>query len=209
MRPLAVALFGLALCLTGATFDAASLYVPGVALIAIAAGATGWVALAASGAAIQREVGPHTVTEEEPYPLRVGVRSGALPPPGGELVEPLLGWPVPIAGRWSRRVRINVRFSRRGRRVLEPGRLVIRDPLRLFTRELVGGGHDEVLVLPRIEPVTAPGGGGVAGRVPRGGGGLRDPAAGRAPARRDRARPGRLVGDPRAARAGGGRPAAA
>ena len=163
MRPLAVALFGLALCLAAATFDTASLYVPGVALMAIAAGATAWVTLAASGAAIERRAGPHTVTEDEPYPLRIEVRAGALPPPGGELIEPLLGWPVPIAGRWSRRVRINVRFQRRGRRVLEPGRLVIRDPLRLFTRELLGTGGDEVLVLPRVEPVTAPGGGGAGG----------------------------------------------
>ena len=83
-----------------------------------------------------------------------------LPPPGGELLEPLLGWPVPIAGRWSRRLRINVRFSRRGRRVLEPELLVIRDPLRLYSRELRGEGGDEVLVLPRVEPVTAPGSGG-------------------------------------------------
>jgi uncharacterized protein (DUF58 family) len=171
MRPLAVALFGLALCLAGATFDTASLYVPGVALMAIAAGATAWVTLAASGAAIERRAGPHTVTEEEPYPLRIEVRSGTLPPPGGELIEPLLGWPVPIAGRWSRRVRINVRFSRRGRRVLEPGRLVIRDPLRLHVRELVGASGDEVLVLPRVEPVTAPGGGG-AGAGDRGGPGI-------------------------------------
>jgi uncharacterized protein (DUF58 family) len=171
MRPLAVALFGLALCLTAAMFDTGSLYVPGVALIAIAAGATAWVTLAATGAEITREGGPHTITEEEPYPLRIEVRSGALPPPGGELIEPLLGWPVPIAGRWSRRVRINVRFSRRGRRVLEPGRLVIRDPLRLFSRELVGTGGDEVLVLPRVEPVTAPGGGG-AGAGSRGGAGI-------------------------------------
>jgi uncharacterized protein (DUF58 family) len=171
MRPLAVAGLGLALCLVAATFDAASLYVPGVALIAIAAGSVAWVLLAASGAAIDRVVGPHTVIEEEPYPVRVEVRSGVLPPPGGELIEPLLGWPVPIAGRWSRRVRINVRFSRRGRRELEPGRLVTRDPLRTFSRELVGAGGDEVLVLPRIEPVTAPGGGG-AGAGAHGGSGL-------------------------------------
>ncbi|MEA2420670.1 MAG: hypothetical protein QOE60_2876 [Thermoleophilaceae bacterium] len=171
MRPLAVALLGLALCLTGATFDTASLYVPGVALIAIAAGAVAWVALAASGASIDRRTGPHTVTEEEPYPLRIEVRAGVLPPPGGELIEPLLGWPVPIAGRWSRRVRINVRFQRRGRRVLEPGRLVIRDPLRLVSRELVGTRTDEVLVLPRVEPLTAPGGGG-AGAGSHGGAGI-------------------------------------
>src|SRR5918994_5995343 len=99
------------------------------------------------------------------------MRSGMVPPPGGELIEPLLGWPVSIAGRWSRRVRINVRFSRRGRRVLEPGRLIIRDPLRLFSRELVGAGGDEVLVLPRVEPVTAPGGGG-AGAGEHGAGGI-------------------------------------
>ncbi len=171
MRPLAVALLGLALCLAAATFDTGSLYVPGVALIAIAGGAAVWVGLAASGAAIDRRTGPHSVVEEEPYPLRIEVRAGALPPPGGELIEPLLGWPVPIAGRWSRRVRINVRFQRRGRRVLEPGRLVIRDPLRLVSREILGSRTDEVLVLPRVEPVTAPGGGG-AGAGAHGGAGI-------------------------------------
>ena len=63
MRPLAVALFGLALCLAGATFDAASLYVPGVALIAIAGGATAWVALAASGAV---DRAPHRARTRSP-----------------------------------------------------------------------------------------------------------------------------------------------
>jgi uncharacterized protein (DUF58 family) len=126
------------------------------------------VLLAAQGATITRRAGPHTVVEEEAFPLRVEVHSGIAPPPGGELIEPLLGWPVPIAGRWSRRLRINVRFSRRGRRLLEPSLLVIRDPLRLFTRELAGEGGEEVLVLPRVEPVTAPGGGG-AGAGSQGG----------------------------------------
>jgi uncharacterized protein (DUF58 family) len=179
VRPLATALLGVALCLAGATFDSPSLYVPGVALLAIAVIGTGWVLLAASGATIVRRSGPHTVLEEEPYPLRIEVRSGVLPPPGGELIEPLLGWPVPIAGRWSRRVRINVRFTRRGRRILEPGRLVIRDPLRLLSRELVGAGDEEVLVLPRIEPVTAPGGGGGAGSGRHGGQGIDQGVLGR------------------------------
>jgi uncharacterized protein (DUF58 family) len=160
VRSLLTALFGVALCLAGATFDTPSLYVPGVALVLLAVGAVVWVTLAARGATVGRMPGPAKVVEEQPYPLRVEVRSGALPPPGGELLEPLLGWPVPIAGRWSRRLRINVRFSRRGRRVLEPELLVIRDPLRLYSREVRGSGRDEVLVLPRIEPVTAPGSGG-------------------------------------------------
>ena len=116
IRPIVTALLGLALCLAGATFDSASFYVPGVGLIVLAAGAIGWVALAAQGATISRRPGPHTVVEDDSYPLRVEMESGVLPPPGGELLEPLLGWPVPIAGRWSRRLRINVRFSRRGRR---------------------------------------------------------------------------------------------
>jgi uncharacterized protein (DUF58 family) len=91
------------------------------------------------------------------------VKSGLLPPPGGELLEPLLGWPVPVGGRWSQRVRINVRFSRRGRRELEPATLVIRDPLGLAVRELTAAAGDEVLVLPRVEPVLAAGGGSGAG----------------------------------------------
>jgi uncharacterized protein (DUF58 family) len=160
IRPVLTALLGAALCLAGGTFDTPSLYVPGVALVVLAVGSVVWVVLAARGATVERVPGPHTVVEEDPYPLRVEVRSGVLPPPGGELLEPLLGWPVPVGGRWSRRLRINVRFSRRGRRILEPDVLVIRDPLRLFSRELVGEGGEEVLVLPRVEPVTAPGSGG-------------------------------------------------
>jgi uncharacterized protein (DUF58 family) len=161
-RAAATAGLGLAMCLAAATFDSPSLYLPGVALVAIAATAVAWVRLAASGASLVRHPGPHAVVEDEPYPLRIELRAGALPPPGGELLDPLLGWPVPIGGRWLRRVRINVRFTRRGRRKLEPGMLVIRDPLGLYTLEREGAGGEEVLVLPRIEPVMAPGGGGAA-----------------------------------------------
>ncbi|HEX2232179.1 MAG TPA: DUF58 domain-containing protein, partial [Thermoleophilaceae bacterium] len=127
-----------------------------------AVGATAWVLLAAAGARLVRRPGPHTVVEEEPYPVRIELRSGWLPPPGGELLDPLLGWPVPIGGRRLRRVRINVRFSRRGRRRLEPGLLVIADPLRLCVREVRGEEGGDVLVLPRIEQVRAPGGEGAA-----------------------------------------------
>jgi uncharacterized protein (DUF58 family) len=162
-RALATAALGLALCLAGATFDSASLYLPGVALALIAVGTTVWVRLAARGARVERSPGPPHVMEEEPYPLRLQVRTGLLPPPGGEVMEPLLGWPVPIAGRWSRRIRINVRFSRRGRRHLEPATLVIRDPLRIDQVEVTGQGGEELLVLPRVEPVEAAHGGGSGG----------------------------------------------
>jgi uncharacterized protein (DUF58 family) len=178
MRAIATAVLGIGLCLAAATFDSSSLYVPGVALALLALAAAVWVPLAARGASVVREPGPPRVVEEEAYPLRVEVRSGLLPAPGGELLEPLLGWPVAIGGRWSRKVRINVRFSRRGRRVLEPARLVIRDPLRMCVREVAGGGEREVLVLPRVEPVTAPGGGG-AGAGDQAGTGAEPGAMGR------------------------------
>jgi uncharacterized protein (DUF58 family) len=163
VRALQAVGLGLALCLAAATFDSPSLYVPGVALVGLALAATVWVRLAAYGARVVRAPGPPHVIEEEPYPLRMEVRTGVLPPPGGELLEPLLGWPVPIAGRWSRRIRINVRFSRRGRRRLRPATLEIRDPLRLDRVELQGAGGEELLVLPRIEPVETARGGGSGG----------------------------------------------
>ncbi len=159
-RAIATAFLGVGLCLSAATFDSPSLYVPGVALALLAAGAAIWVPLAARGATLTRSPGPPRIVEDDPYPLRVVLRTGVLPAPAGELIEPLLGWPVSIAGRYSRRVRINVRFSRRGRHVFEPGRLVIRDPLRMCERIVTGQGEGEVLVLPRVEPVTAPGGAG-------------------------------------------------
>jgi uncharacterized protein (DUF58 family) len=162
-RAVGTAALGIALCLAGAIFDTNSLYVPGVAFLVIPLAAVGWVRLAAQGARVSRAQGPHTIIEEEPWPLRVELRTGVLPPPGGELLEPLLGWPVPVAGRWSRRVRINVRFSRRGRRHLEPTRLVIRDPLGLDRREILGEGGQELLVLPRVEPVEPVRGAGAKG----------------------------------------------
>lgn len=160
MKALAIALLGVLLILAGATFDTPSLYVPGAALLLLAGGAVAWVRLAAYGARLERDPGPPTVIEDEPYPLRVRLRTGLLRPPGGELLEPLLGWPVPIGGRWSRRIRINVRFSRRGRRVLEPGEVIVRDPFGIHELTLHGEGGEELLVLPRVEPVrTARAGG--------------------------------------------------
>ncbi len=163
IRAFGTAALGLALCLAGGTFDTSSLYVPGVALTVIPLGAMAWVRLAARGASITRAPGPHTVVEDESWPLRLELETGLLPPPGGELLEPLLGWPVPVAGRWSRRVRINVRFSRRGRRHLDPAMLVVRDPLGLDRVEVPGEGGQELLVLPRVEPVEPVRGGGASG----------------------------------------------
>jgi uncharacterized protein (DUF58 family) len=171
LRAAATALFGVGLCLAAGTFDSPSLYVPGVGFVVLAVVAVVWVELAARGATLTRQTGPHTVVEEEPYPLRVEVRAGLVPPPGGELIEPLLGQALPVAGRWERRVRIVVRFARRGRRALEPDLLVIRDPLRLHQRTISGDAGGEVLVLPRVEPVLTPQTDGARGAMAGAGGG--------------------------------------
>ena len=162
------------MALAALLFDSASLWVPAVALIGLAVAAAIWVTLAARGAGIDREPGPATVEEEQPYPLRLELRQGLLPPPGGELREPLLEAPIPLAGRTAGKVRIDVRFARRGKRVIEPGALTIADPLRPAVREIPSAGEPaELLVLPRVEPVLAApaSGAGGSGAGPDSGGG--------------------------------------
>jgi uncharacterized protein (DUF58 family) len=163
-RALGGAAFGAALILSGATFDTPSLYVPGVALVVLGLGAAIWVALAAKGAGVMRLASLHSVQEEEGYPLRILMRAGLLPPPGGHIDEPLLQGPLAVRGQNRREVTVKVRFGRRGRRTLEPTRLTIRDPLGLAEREFASD-PTEVLVLPRIEPVLAVGEGGEVGRA--------------------------------------------
>jgi uncharacterized protein (DUF58 family) len=144
---------GAALVVAGVAFGLPSLTVPGVAIVLLAGAAAAWVGLVGR-ADVVRELGPPAVEEETPWPVRIFVRTGGLPLPGGELREPLLGRAITMRGR-PRRVRVDVRFGRRGLRRLEPARLAVRDPLGLAERELASE-PGEVLVLPRIEPVHAP-----------------------------------------------------
>src|SRR5215218_5954270 len=130
-RAYLAALFGLLLTLTAAAFDSPSLYVPGVAFVLLGVGSGVWVGLAARGAGLTRRLDARTVEEEQALPVHLEVRRGVLPPPGGEVVEPLLAEPLSALGASARRVRIEVRFGRRGRRLLEPTRLRIHDPLGL------------------------------------------------------------------------------
>jgi uncharacterized protein (DUF58 family) len=151
---------GAAMVLTAATFGSPSLYVPGFALVLLAACAALWVLGAAAGASVERTAGPATVEEERPWPVAITARTGLLPAPGGEVMEPLLRGGLSMAGHSARRMRVDVRFERRGKRRLGPARLVIRDPLGLLERHVEGGGDQEVLVLPRVEPVLAAAAGG-------------------------------------------------
>jgi uncharacterized protein (DUF58 family) len=151
-RALGAALLGALMSVAASGFDEPSLYVAGLALLMLGAGAWLWVGLAAQGAGVRSIPGPATVEEEVPYPVRLVVDRGLVRPPGGELDEPLLGRPLRLTRHAPRRIRVDVRFARRGRRALEGARLTIRDPLGLASREMRSKSA-EVLVLPRVVPL--------------------------------------------------------
>jgi uncharacterized protein (DUF58 family) len=147
---------GLLLTLTAALFDAEPLYVPGVAFIALALASSLWVAAGARGVRVGRTVAIRRTLEEQPVTIGLVVSGGRVPLPSGFVEDELLPVAAPVAaGRRSTEVRINVRFARRGRKVLSPPRVVVRDPFGLATRVVQAGHADELLVLPRIEPVVA------------------------------------------------------
>jgi uncharacterized protein (DUF58 family) len=132
-------------------FDATPLFVPGVAFVLLGVGAPAWVWSLIRLAQVSRRLEQERVVEGDPLEAMIEVR-GWLP--GGEVLDPLAGDPVslPSAGRSA--VRVLARFERRGVRRLEPPALRLRDPLSLCecSRSSPGPPQD-VLVLPRTEPV--------------------------------------------------------
>src|SRR5437763_310039 len=118
--------------------------------------------LAAQGAGVTRAAGSSTVEEEDPYLVKLEVRRGLLPPPGGRLDEPLLERPLRVRRHSPGRLRVEVSFGRRGHRRLAPARLVIEDPLGISVRELFSEPA-EVLVLPRVYPIAGEAAGALKG----------------------------------------------
>ena len=169
------ALLGGALILLAGLFDAEPLYVPGISLLALAILAVAWVRAAARGARVTRTVAGTRVQEGEPLLVEIEVRSGLVAVPSGEVRDALLARPARLGlARRRTRVRIRARFARRGRRTLAPAAVLITDPLGLAGAVVTTRGPaDDVLVLPRVEPVRAPGrtgGRSAAGRSLRGAG---------------------------------------
>jgi uncharacterized protein (DUF58 family) len=163
------AALGVALVLSAATFDAEPLYVPGVAFVLLGALTGAWVWSAARGASVARAIDARRVTEDEPLRIRVVARPGRVSLPGSLILDELLDEPVRLdAQRSESGIRIDARFARRGRRILAPPSLLVRDPLGLATATVSGGEPDEILVLPRVEPVRAVESGGegtISGRL--------------------------------------------
>jgi uncharacterized protein (DUF58 family) len=158
----AVGIAGLALILVALLFDAAPLFVPGIALIVLAVGAPTWVLLAARSARIERQLESDRVVEEEPIEATIEVSRGHWGLPGAAVIDSLAGKPVPIhaqlsliSGGPSASVRIVACFPRRGIRRIDPPTLIVADALELarVVRESPSPPQ-EILVLPRTERVS-------------------------------------------------------
>jgi uncharacterized protein (DUF58 family) len=170
-RALVTALLGLAFGLTAALVDAEPLWVPAATLGLVAAASAAWVGFGARGVQITRTLGARRVMEDEVLTIVLEVRAGRLGLPPSRIADPLLPAPVALrGGTGGGRVRIAVRFGRRGRRLLALPRVLVADPLGLATREVSARpspAGDEILVLPRIEAVVAAPGGSDATRIAR------------------------------------------
>jgi uncharacterized protein (DUF58 family) len=157
----AVGIAGLALILVALLFAAAPLFVPGVALVALAVAGPAWVQLAARAATVERHLESERVVEDEPIEATIEISRGHWGLPGAAVLDPLAGKPVPIhapmsliSGGRSASVRIVACFPRRGVRRIDPPTLIVSDALELARVVRVSPGRaQEILVLPRTERV--------------------------------------------------------
>ncbi len=176
-RARAVAAAGALLLLAAFAFDAAPLFVAGAGFGLLGALTPAWIWLAARGAGVARRLAVDQAVEDEPVEAIITVRRGPLGLPGAEVHDAIARHPIavgaPLAlltGERAAEIRVVARFERRGRRRLEPPRLLVRDALGLATVSRRGHGPvSELLVLPRTEPVQW--GGRNGGRVRLGGAG--------------------------------------
>src|SRR3954469_9263726 len=147
---------GAALLLAAAAFDAAPLYVAGAAFCLLAAACTAWVLTGASGLTVERRRAGRRGAEDEPLHAEIVITSARVAVPSCVVRDPLLAEPEHVrGGHRSVTVAIEARFPRRGRHIVESPVVTIRDPLGLAAREVAGGEGNEVLVLPRVEPILA------------------------------------------------------
>lgn len=169
MRPAAVtAAVGAVLLLAAALFDAEPLYVGAIAFLVLGGLAAVWAWVATIGLDVHRELPSHTVVEDQEVDVRVRVRAGLVPLAVGWVEDPLLAAPVALAfGQRQMLLRLRTTFARRGARVLDAPRVVVGDPLGLARRTVTAGTAAELLVLPRVHPVTAPPGGDDGGILSR------------------------------------------
>jgi len=157
---------GAALTLAALAFDATILLVPGLAFLLLGGLLPVWIWLEVHSVRADRILASGRVLEGTPLPVRIRVRrAGAAVGlrrwlARVEVVDPLGG--TGQVGRGGE-VALALSFPRRGRQQLEPPALRLSDPLGLVTLvRASGSAAQEVLVLPRTEPVRWARGGGRA-----------------------------------------------
>ena len=158
-RARGVALGGALVTICALAFNASPLLVPGVAFVAIGVITPLLVFVMARRARLHRVLGSHQVLEDERFTITVLVRAGRLGLAGAAVQDPIGSEPVPITlapslrGRTAQ-VRLEASFPRRGQKRLPPPALRVADPLSIAPALRRGTEHDELLVLPRTEPVV-------------------------------------------------------
>lgn len=162
LRPaLSAILLAGGLILAGLMFGAVPLFVVGLGFLLVGALSPAWVVAAARGATLQRRISVHRAVEDEPVESTIDVHRGWFGLPGAQLYDPLAGATISVAeplsvltGRSHAQFRVIARISRRGRHRFAPPSLSLSDSLGLVQLRRDGAGQDdEVLILPRIEPV--------------------------------------------------------
>lgn len=155
----ATLLLAVAFVLSAAAFGISSLFVPGVALALLVLAIWAWSRWACRGLRMETVAGPWSLGEGDTYPLGARVAS-RLPLPGSRIEHPLAERPIQTGARPSGTHTIGLRMERRGRHLVDPPALLVTDPFGLQRRRIQAGERIPVLVLPRVEPVTAASGAG-------------------------------------------------
>jgi uncharacterized protein (DUF58 family) len=110
---------------------------------------------------VRRDLPTGRVVEGQPLEATLALRGGWLGLPTGEVRDPLTRERVRIPRGRRARIKVVARFERRGLRTLPPPALVVRDPVELTRTVVVSPQPEqELLVLPRTEPVRSVGRGG-------------------------------------------------
>ena len=84
---------GATLVILAGVIDAQALYVPGLVLLLLGAGATLWVRGSARGVEVHRHLSARRVVEDEPLLVEVEIRAGRLAPPAGSFAIRCCGHP--------------------------------------------------------------------------------------------------------------------
>lgn len=161
MGPRPPILLGAALLASGIAFSSVSLLVPGLGLLLLVAAIALWAGLSGWSARVRRGPLPRRVVEGAGLGVEFSVRAGWFPLVAS-LVDPVVGSPTPIRClRPRREIELSLEgvLQRRGNHRLDAPAIRLADPLGIVSRELGGGDAATVLVLPRIEQISASGGG--------------------------------------------------